>query len=129
MAENQATGAEALEFEVRSGGTVRIDVRRCIECATKACVKVCAAQGGPLVLNHEHQAPTLRWPLAEIKRGGCVECLGCELDCQLHGKQAIRITLPVLGYDDYLASVAGSAVCEVSPPLCGSREVHNVHTS
>jgi hypothetical protein len=105
MAESGPSSSEMLEFEVRSGGTIAIEVGRCIECATRACVKVCATQDGPLVLNPEKQAPSLRWSLAEVKRGGCVECLGCELDCLLYGKRAVQITLPVPGLDECLASV------------------------
>jgi len=108
MTENRTTSARTLEFKVRSGGTVVIDIDRCVECGTKACVQVCDIQGGPLVLDVERQVPTLRSSLAEIERGGCVECLGCELDCELYGNQAVHINLPLPGFDEYLSSVAES---------------------
>lgn len=101
---------DRLEFRVRSGGTVSIDLAHCPECETKACIKVCTVQGGPLVLDEERGVPTLRWDLAEIERGGCVECLGCELDCELYGHQAVRVNLPLERFDEYLDSVAGSMV-------------------
>lgn len=90
---------ERLEFTVRSGGTVSIALERCVDCETKACVKVCQAQGGPLVLDEERGLPALRWSLEEITRGGCVECLGCELDCELYGRQAVKIILPLAGLE------------------------------
>ena len=113
MGDNRALGGHMLEFRVRSGGTITIDIERCVECETKACVKVCGIQGGPLVLDTERQVPSLRWPLAEIERGGCVECLGCELDCELYGKQALHVNLPLAGFDEYLSSVAESVVYHI----------------
>jgi len=113
MKENRALDMTKVEFKVRSGGTIAIDIALCVECETKACVEVCAIQGGPLVLDVERQVPSLRWSLAEIERGGCVECLGCELDCELYGKQAVRISLPLSGFDEYLSSVAESLVYHI----------------
>jgi len=34
-----------LEFEVRSGGTISIDLEKCRSCETKACVKICSTTG------------------------------------------------------------------------------------
>jgi len=34
-----------LEFEVRSGGTITIDLEKCRSCETKACVKICNTIG------------------------------------------------------------------------------------
>lgn len=93
---------DKLEFTVRSGGTVTIDLERCTSCESKVCLAVCAIQGGPLILDQQRGVPGLRWSLAEIERGGCVECLGCELDCTLHGKQAVTIVLPLPRLDEYL---------------------------
>ena len=99
-----------LEFKVRSGGTITIALDRCVECETKACVAVCKIQGGPLVLDDERGVPGLRWSLAEVERGGCVECLGCELDCELYGRQAVTIVLPLERFDEYLDSLAEPVV-------------------
>lgn len=96
---------ERLTFKVRSGGTVAIDLGLCAACASKACVKVCEIQGGPLELDQERGVPTLKWSLAETERGGCVECLGCELDCALYGRQAVIITLPLARFDGYLSAL------------------------
>jgi len=99
-----------LTFRVRSGGTVSIDLDRCPSCSSKACVQVCQKQGGPLALDEAGRVPALRMPLSEIARGGCVECLGCELDCALYGCQAIVIELPLARFEEYLSGLAESVV-------------------
>jgi len=101
---------ETLQFKVRSGGWVSIDLERCKVCDSKVCLEVCGIQGGPLVLDNGRGVPGLRWSLAEIERGGCVECLGCELDCALRGKQAVTIVLPLDRMDDYLNTLTEPVV-------------------
>ena len=96
---------QILEFLVLSGGTVTIDREECPVCANKPCLVVCDEQGGPLVLDEARGIPELRWSQEETERGGCVECLGCELACELSGHQAIEITLPLVGFDDYLGAL------------------------
>jgi hypothetical protein len=103
---------EKLEFKVRSGGVVCIDLDLCAGCETRACIQVCEVQGGPLVLDEVRLVPGLRWSLAEIERGGCVECLGCELDCELLGHKGITILLPLEGLDRYLQLLAEPVVYE-----------------
>lgn len=93
---------DRLVFKVRSGGTVDMDLRECAKCDSKACVAVCKSQWGPLVLDVERGVPGVKWSSEEIERGGCVECLGCELDCALHGRKAITITLPMERFEGYL---------------------------
>lgn len=92
----------ALEFEVRSGGTIRIDLEKCKSCETKACVKMCNATGMGQILELKDGVPALKHSLEEVKRGACTEDLGCELDCELYGNKAIVINLPVPKLDDYL---------------------------
>lgn len=98
--------SEVLTFKVRSGGTVTISLSRCQSCEGKPCLQVCRIQGGPLVLDEARGAPGLRMSPAEIERGGCVECLGCELDCALYGRQALTIDLPMPLFDEYLAGLS-----------------------
>jgi hypothetical protein len=93
---------QILQFRVRSGGTISVALEQCAECTTRACVVVCESQGGPLVWNVERKGPGLRWSEAEVERGGCVECLGCELDCTLTGRQAVTIHLPIARLEEYL---------------------------
>ncbi|MBN1317722.1 MAG: hypothetical protein JXA42_19720 [Anaerolineales bacterium] len=101
---------ENLTFKIRSGGEIFIDLSRCSSCESKACIKVCEIQGGPLMLDETRNIPSLRWSLEETEQGGCVECLGCELDCELYGNQAVKIVLPMEKFDMYLNSLAGPIV-------------------
>ena len=91
-----------LEFEVRSGGTIRIDLDKCRACETKACVKICNSIGMGQILKLKDGVPALKPTLEEVKRGACTEDLACELDCELYGKKAIVITLPLPKLDEYL---------------------------
>jgi len=106
-----------LEFEVYSGGTISINLDECSLCSTKVCLEVCETQGGPLVLDDETGVPTLRWIAEEVTRGGCSECLGCELDCRVHGRSAITITMPLRGFDKYLRSLAEPLVYHERGPI------------
>jgi hypothetical protein len=98
-------------FKVRSTGTVAINLGECTLCESKACISVCQSQGGPLVLDAERGVPAVKWSLAEIERGGCVECLGCELDCELRGRKAVTITLPMERFEEYLNTQCEPTVC------------------
>ena len=95
-----------LEFEVRSGGTIRIDLAKCKSCETKACVKVCNTTGMGQILELKDGVPALKPTLDEVKRGACTEDLACELDCQLYGKKAITVTLPLPQLDEYLQDLS-----------------------
>ena len=101
---------DLLEFKVRSGGTISIALQRCVSCETKICLKVCDVQGGPLVLDEARGVPSLRWTAAEVERGGCVECLGCELDCTLYGAQAVTIVLPLDRFEEYVTALTEPVV-------------------
>lgn len=102
---------DRLIFKVRSRGTVLIDLGKCKLCKSKACISVCESQGGPLVLDAERGVPAAKWSLDEIERGGCVECLGCELDCELYGRKAVTITLPMERLEEYLNTQREPTVC------------------
>ncbi len=93
-------GANVLEFEVFSGGKVEINLSKCKQCESKACVDVCNSPNMGKVLELKDGIPALQKSLEDIKRGGCTECLGCELDCDLYGEQAIKITLPIKELDE-----------------------------
>lgn len=84
-----------LKFEVLSGGTIEIDLSRCKECVSKACVKACSRPGMGQILELKDGVPSLKCTPEEAKKGACTECLGCELDCSLHGNNAVTITLPL----------------------------------
>lgn len=95
-----------LEFEVRSGGTIRIDLERCLSCETKACVKTCNTTGMGGILELKDGLPAVKLTLEEVKRGACTEDLACELDCELYGNRAIVVTLPLPELDAYLENLA-----------------------
>ena len=76
-----------------SGGTIEFNLDKCRKCESKICIDTCKSQGDILALSDG--VPALKRSEEEEKRGACTECLGCELDCQLHGEDAIKITLPV----------------------------------
>jgi NAD-dependent dihydropyrimidine dehydrogenase PreA subunit len=97
---------KVLEFEVRSGGTIRIDLEKCESCETKACVKMCNDPGMGQILEMRDGVPALKYSPEEVKRGACTEDLGCELECELHGNQALVITLPLPELDEYLANLS-----------------------
>ncbi|MDH4208511.1 MAG: hypothetical protein OEV76_06540 [Anaerolineae bacterium] len=94
-----------LEFEVRSGGTIRIDLEKCWSCETKACVKICNTTGMGGILELKDGLPALKPTLDEVKRGACTEDLACELDCELYGNQALVVTLPLPELDEYLENL------------------------
>ena len=95
-----------LEFDVRSGGTIRIDLEKCKSCETKACVKICNSTGMGQILDLKDGVPALKITPEEVKRGGCTEDLACELECELHGNKAIVVTLPLPELDEYLENMA-----------------------
>jgi len=94
-----------LEFEVRSGGTISIDLNKCRTCESKACVKICNSTGMGGILELKDGLPSLKPTLEEVKRGACTEDLACELDCQLYGNKAITVTLPLPELDEYLENL------------------------
>ena len=97
---------EVLEFEIRSGGTVKIELEKCQSCESKACVTMCDDSGMGQILELKDGVPALKYTLEEIKRGACTEDLGCELECELHGNRALVITLPLPQLDEYLESLS-----------------------
>jgi len=100
-----------LEFEVRSGGTIRIDLEKCRACETKACVKICNTTGMGAILELKDGVPALKFTLEEVKRGACTEDLGCELDCELYGNKAIVVSLPLPELDEYLEDLSETPTC------------------
>ncbi|RLG50888.1 MAG: hypothetical protein DRN96_06620 [Thermoproteota archaeon] len=83
---------EVLEFEFRTG-RVRIDLAKCKECSTLACVKACSLYGRG-ILRVKGGLPALAVPEDEARRL-CIECLACEVQCHLHGNHGASIELPM----------------------------------
>lgn len=97
--------SEVLEFEVFSGGEIVFDLSLCKDCEVKACVEICNSQSGGNVLSLSEGLPSLQKSRGSIKKGGCIECLGCELECLKRGLNAIKINLPIKCFEDYLVEL------------------------
>lgn len=83
-------------FETVTGGTITFDHAICRDCESKACVQTCV----PQILSLQADVPILNITPAEAKRGGCTECLACEVECWYLGKRGAVIHLPIAGLED-----------------------------
>ena len=84
-------------FETVTGGTVTFDHAVCADCESKVCVAECARE--ILSLNDEG-LPVLNITREEAKKGRCVECLACEVECLFHGAGGGYVELPIAGLDE-----------------------------
>jgi ferredoxin-like protein FixX len=84
-------------FETVTGGTVTYDHAICADCESKVCVSECVP--GILALN-EDGLPVLNITAEEARKGRCVECLACEVECLFHGAGGGYVHLPIPGLDD-----------------------------
>jgi succinyl-CoA synthetase beta subunit len=89
-------------WETVTGGHIVIDHARCMECESKICVEECV----PRILDIKDGCPVLNITKEEAKRGKCIECLACEIDCRFKGNGATHIELPIPGLDAYLRKTA-----------------------
>ena len=92
-------------FETVTGGTVTFDHAVCATCETKICVQECARQ---ILSLNEKGLPVLNITPEEAKKGRCVECLACEVDCLLHGAGGGHVHLPIPGLEGYRAKISMS---------------------
>ncbi|MBK8135633.1 MAG: acetate--CoA ligase family protein [Chloroflexi bacterium] len=88
--------AEPYAFETVTGGTVTFDHALCRDCVSKACVSTCV----PKILSLDGDVPVLNIGRDQAKRGGCTECLACEVECHFLGNRGGRISLPIIGLDE-----------------------------
>ena len=88
---------EPYTFETVTGGTITYDHAKCRDCESKACVETCV----PKILSIEDGVPVLNIGYDEAKRGGCIECLACEVECYFLGNRGGHIFLPIAGLDEY----------------------------
>lgn len=88
--------AEPYAFETVTGGTVTFDHARCRDCESKACVTTCV----PKILSLDGDVPVLNITREQAKRGGCTECLACEVECHFLGNRGGRVSLPVIGLNE-----------------------------
>jgi succinyl-CoA synthetase beta subunit len=87
--------SEPYTFETVTGGTITFDHARCRDCASKICIHTCV----PKILSLEGNVPVLNISRDDAKRGGCIECLACEVECYFEGNRGGVITLPIAGLD------------------------------
>jgi len=83
-------------FETVTGGTVTYDHAICADCESKVCVSECVPQ--ILSLNDE-RLPVLNISHEDARKGRCVECLACEVECLFHGAGGGYVHLPIPGLD------------------------------
>jgi ferredoxin-like protein FixX len=78
-------------------GTVGYDHAICDTCDSKICVKACVRQ----ILKLESGRPVLNVSREDAKRGRCVECLACEVECHFEGAGGGYVDLPIPGLEEY----------------------------
>jgi succinyl-CoA synthetase beta subunit len=83
------------QFETITGGTITYDHALCLNCESKACVKSCV----PQILSLLDDVPVLNISHEEAKKGGCIECLACEVECYFLGNKGGFIRLPIAGLE------------------------------
>lgn len=91
----QAEPLEPYRFETVTGGTVTLDHAICRDCESKICITACA----PQILSLKDDVPVLNISQDAAKKGGCTECLGCEVTCYFHGRGGGNVRLPIEGLD------------------------------
>jgi succinyl-CoA synthetase beta subunit len=85
-------------FETVTGGTVTYDHAVCATCESKICVQECARQ---ILSLNEAGLPVLNITPEEAKKGGCSECLACEVECLFQGAGGGYVELPIQGLQAY----------------------------
>jgi succinyl-CoA synthetase beta subunit len=86
-------------FETVTDGTVTLDHAVCATCAHQVCVEACVPQ---ILSLNEEGLPVLNITPEAAKKGGCIECLACEIECRFHGAGGGHIHLPIPGLEEYL---------------------------
>jgi succinyl-CoA synthetase beta subunit len=87
--------AEPYRFPTVTGGTVTFDHAVCRNCDSKVCIETCV----PRILKLERNVPVLNISVEEAQKGGCVECLACDIECYFEGNRGGWIHLPIAGLD------------------------------
>ncbi|MBK8023709.1 MAG: acetate--CoA ligase family protein [Chloroflexi bacterium] len=86
---------EPYTFETVTGGTITYDHALCRDCESKACVQTCV----PQILSVVDGVPVLNISREDARKGGCIECLACEVECHFLGNQGGFIRLPIPGLE------------------------------
>ena len=80
-------------FDTVTGGKVILDHDACHKCESKVCVDTCV----PGILVLEEGVPVLNITPEEAQKGGCIECLACEVECYFEGNKGGQVVLPIPG--------------------------------
>ncbi len=91
------TSKQSYSFDTVTGGTITFDHAACLNCETKVCIETCV----PKILSLQNGLPVLNITREDAKRGKCIECLACEVECYFHGNKGGRINLPIDGLEAY----------------------------
>jgi succinyl-CoA synthetase beta subunit len=89
---------ELYSFDTVSGGQVVFDHAACRDCKSKICIEMCI----PEILKLENDVPILAIESEQAKKGGCIECLACEVECHFEGNRGGRVILPIPGLDELI---------------------------
>ena len=87
---------EPYTFETVTDGLVTFDHAVCRTCESKVCIEDCARH----ILKLQDGVPVLNITPEEAKKGRCVECLACEVECFFQGAGGGRVDLPIPGLDE-----------------------------
>jgi hypothetical protein len=87
---------DAYQFETVTGGRVTLDHDLCRDCESKICIQTCV----PQILSLDGDVPVLNISHEEARRGGCTECLACEIECYFLGNKGGDVHLPIRGLDE-----------------------------
>jgi len=53
----------------------------------------------PTILDLEDGLPVLNIPEEDAKKGGCTECLACQIECFFDGNRGGQVILPIAGLE------------------------------
>ena len=80
-------------FATVTGGEVILDHEACQDCDSKICVETCV----PGILKLQDGVPVLNITPEQAQKGGCNECLACEIECFFEGNRGGYVSLPIAG--------------------------------
>ncbi len=87
---------EPYTFDTITGGRVILDHAACRDCTNQVCIESCV----PRILKLEDGVPVLNISPEKARKGGCIECLACEIECFFEGNRGGRVLLPIPGLDE-----------------------------
>ncbi len=91
---------EPYTFESMTG-RITYDHAICDTCQSKICIETCVRG----ILKLENGRPVLAISREEAKKGRCVECLACEVECHFEGAGGGYVHLPIPGLEEYRARI------------------------